>query len=176
MENQGTRDSAANRPNPTGGFAGTGAPSPDTGGATPPFRGAERFATTGTGHGFASAAPEQAGVEAQSGVAEGQGQDQGGGTMAKVDAGIEKAAEGMDKLVGAIRDRGQQMEGGSGPAGTVGSVAATAADKLEGASQYLHQTDADRLISDLEALVRREPAKALLVAAGIGFVLAKALK
>jgi hypothetical protein len=105
----------------------------------------------------------------------GQGTD-AGGAMAKVDAGIDKAAGGIDKLVDVIRDRGEGLGQSSGAAGTVGSVATAAADRLEGASQYLHQTDTDRLIADLEELIRRRPVESLLVAAGIGFVFAKALR
>ena len=156
MDNQGTRDDfgGSGRSQPIGTYAGAASPTDATAVGEP------MDATTGGG-------------------TSGQGSEAGGGTggaMATVDAGLEKAAGGIDKLVDVIRDRGEGLGQSSGAAGTVGSVATAAADRLEGASQYLHQTDADRLIADLEALVRRPPAESLLVAAGLGFLFAKALR
>jgi hypothetical protein len=181
MENQVGRENLAGRSRPGEAFgepattAGIG-----SGGWSAESGSPISSSATGAGADFAGAFPEQAGVKSQPGTMEGQSSGESGagsgGTMARVDAGLEKAAGGIDKLVGAIRDRSEEMEGSTGATGTVGSMAATAADKLEGASQYLHQTDTDRLIADLESLIRRKPAQSLLVAAGLGFVFAKALR
>ena len=156
MDNQGTRGEFAGQAQPVGTFAGAASPDEATAVGEPldraPGLGSAQEETTGQVEGGAS------------------------GAMGKMDAGIEKAAGGIDKLVDAIRDKGQDLGQSSGATGTVGSVATAAADRLEGASQYLHQTDADRLMADLEALIRRKPVESLLVAAGLGFVVAKALR
>jgi hypothetical protein len=156
MDNQGTRDDFAGRAQPVGTFAGAASPHEATAVGDP-----------------LDVAP---GLGDAPGETTGQPESGASGAMAKMDAGIEKAAGGIDKLVDAIRDKGQDLGQSSGATGTVGSVATAAADRLEGASQYLHQTDADRLMTDLEALIRRKPVESLLVAAGLGFVVAKALR
>jgi hypothetical protein len=166
MEGQGARDDGSGRSKPIGTFSGAATPDDATGVGEPieVGFGAGEAATGGMG-----------------GASQPQDQQTGAASMAegaktKVDAGLDMAAGGIDKLVDAIRDRGDGLGQSSGAAGTVGSVATAAADKLEGASQYLHQTDTERLMTDLEALVRRKPVESLLVAAGVGFVLAKALR
>lgn len=120
--------------------------------------------------------PGQAASDPFGSTTSGGEESKSGGMTGRVDAGMEKAADGIDKLVGVVRDKGNQFGQSSGAAGTVGSVATAAADKLEGASQYLQGTDAERIMDDLEALIRRKPVESLLVAAGVGFVFAKALR
>ncbi len=88
-----------------------------------------------------------------------------------VDAGMDKAATGLDSLAGTLRDRGESMGGGS-----VGTMATTAADKLQSGAEALRSTDTEQLMADLEALVRRKPIESVLVAAGIGFLLSKVVR
>lgn len=85
----------------------------------------------------------------------------------KADAGMDRAASGLGQAADTLREQGQQR------GGTVGNVAATTADKLDLASQYLRDKDTDQLLSDIESLVRRKPVESVLTAAGIGFVLSK---
>jgi ElaB/YqjD/DUF883 family membrane-anchored ribosome-binding protein len=85
----------------------------------------------------------------------------------RADQGIDKSAEGLDQAAEALRQQGQQR------GGTVGNVASTAADQLEGASSYLQGKDSSQLMDDLEDLIRRKPTESLLAAAGIGFVLSR---
>ena len=87
------------------------------------------------------------------------------------DAGMDKAASGLDTIAGTLRERGGSMGGGS-----MATIATTAADKMEAGAQVLREKDTEQLVSDLEALVRRKPVESLLVAAGIGFVLAKIVR
>lgn len=77
--------------------------------------------------------------------------------------GIEGAATGLSKAAELLRGRGEAA--GGVPTDVV-------ADKLDSASRYLH-SGGGQLIGDLEAMVRRNPTQALLVAAGIGFLLSK---
>ena len=175
MDNQGTRDDlgGTGRSKPIGTYAGAATPTDATAVGEPieTMPGGQTDFDRPT----AGASGKTLGAEAGAGSTSVEGTGSGG-AMAKVDAGLEMAAGGIDKLVDVIRDRGEGLGQSSGTAGTVGSVATAAADRLEGASQYLHQTDADRLLADLEALVRRRPAESLLVAAGLGFLFAKALR
>ena len=90
---------------------------------------------------------------------------------AKVDEGMERAAGGIEHLAGTLRHQGQAT-GGS----TMQSAATATADKLEAGAKLLHSKDTDQLVADLESLIRRRPVESLLVAAGLGFVLAKAMR
>ena len=94
----------------------------------------------------------------------------------KGDAGMDKAAEGLSSLAGTLRERGEGMEGQGGAAGALQTATTTAADRIEGAAQFLREKDTDQLLTELEALVRRRPTESLLVAVGVGFLLSKALR
>jgi len=88
----------------------------------------------------------------------------------RADQGMHKAAEGMDQAAEMLRQRGNEQ------GGTMGSVATSAADTLDSASQYLRDKDTDQLLDDLEAYIRKNPTQSLLIAAGVGFVLSKVFK
>jgi len=88
-----------------------------------------------------------------------------------VDAGMDKAASGLQSAADMVRERGESMGGGQ-----IASVATMAADKLEGGAGMLRGTDTDALIIEVENMVRRKPVESLAVAAGIGFLLSKALR
>lgn len=90
---------------------------------------------------------------------------------AKADAGMDKAATGLDRAAETLRERGESMG-----EGTAANAATMAADRLEQGAQFLRENDTDQLIAELEALVRRKPVESLLVAAGVGFLLSKALR
>jgi ElaB/YqjD/DUF883 family membrane-anchored ribosome-binding protein len=86
------------------------------------------------------------------------------------DEGMDKAADAMDKGAQMLRERGREQ------GGTVGSVAGTAADAMESAGSYLHETNTSEMMDQVEAYIRQNPTQSLLIAAGVGFVLAKAFK
>jgi len=94
-----------------------------------------------------------------------------GQASSSADAGIEKAAGGLDTLAGTIRDKSQSLGNEQ-----IGSLATAAAGRLESGAELLRGQNTDQLMSELEALVRRKPVESMLVAAGVGFVLAKALR
>jgi len=93
-----------------------------------------------------------------------------GQVSATADAGIDRAASGLDRAAEMLRERA----GGQG--GSMESVATVAAEKLDAAAHFLQNKDSETLIADLEALVRRRPTESLLVALGIGFLLSKAMR
>lgn len=94
----------------------------------------------------------------------------GNAAQEKVDQGMDKAAEALNRTAETLRTQGEQRDG------AMATVATKAADTLESTGAYLREKDTDQLVSDLEALVRRKPVESLLVAAGIGLVLSKLLR
>jgi ElaB/YqjD/DUF883 family membrane-anchored ribosome-binding protein len=111
-------------------------------------------------------------VEQARDSASGKANEVAGQATAAVDQGIDRASAGLDRAADMIRERGEQMGGGSG----AGSSAAMVADKLDAASTYLRDKDSAQLIADLERVVRQKPTQSLLVAAGVGFLLSKILR
>jgi len=86
------------------------------------------------------------------------------------DAGIDKAAGGLDSLASTLRTKTESMGEGQ-----VQSMATAAAGKIESGAEMLRSTDTDQNIADLESFVRRKPVESLLIAAGVGYVLSRAL-
>lgn len=92
-------------------------------------------------------------------------------TSDKADMGMSKAAQGLDTLASTLREKSEMMSDGS-----VHSIAATAASKLESGAEALRSTDTDQLMTELESVIRRKPVESLLVAAGVGFLLARSVR
>lgn len=88
----------------------------------------------------------------------------------KVDTGMTKAGETMDHAAHMLRDKGEQQ------GGPVGTVAGTAANAMESAGSFLQESNPSEMMDQLEAYIRQNPTQSLLIAAGVGFVLAKAFK
>ena len=79
-----------------------------------------------------------------------------------------------DKLAGAasaVRQRAEDIPGGP----RVQEFANAAADRLSSTADYLRTSDATRMKSDVETVVKNHPGPALLVAAMFGFLLGRAL-
>lgn len=93
-----------------------------------------------------------------------------GKAQQRTDEGMDKAADAMDRGADMLRERGNEQ------GGTVGQMAGTAADAMESAGSYLHETDTGEMMDQVEAYIRKNPTQSLLIAAGVGFVLAKAMK
>jgi len=88
----------------------------------------------------------------------------------KADEGMDKAAASLGQAADKLRAQGQER------GGTVATAATRTADTLDSASQYLRDKDTDKVLADLESLVRRKPVESLLAAAGIGYVLSKLVR
>lgn len=104
------------------------------------------------------------------GQAQEKGQQVAGQAQEKVDQGIDTTASGLSQAAGMLRSKGEEQ------GGSMATTATKAAEKLDGASQYLQGKDSAQLLDDLEALARRKPVESLLVAAGLGFVLSKVFR
>ena len=87
-----------------------------------------------------------------------------------IDKGKDMAADRLDDAVDSIRARTGQMDDGQ-----ISSAATMAADRLESGAQMLRSFDSEEMLTNLESMIRQKPLESLLVAAGIGYVLARAM-
>jgi ElaB/YqjD/DUF883 family membrane-anchored ribosome-binding protein len=80
------------------------------------------------------------------------------------------AATGLDKAASVLRDNAQSLPGGE----RVSTLAHSAADTLSSTAGYVRTHDANRMMTDVEALVKNNPGPSLLAAAAIGFLVGRA--
>jgi len=80
----------------------------------------------------------------------------------------ETVGSGMESLAGTLRD--------NAPGGTLGNAASTVADSLERGGRYIREEGLSGMADDLTDTIRRNPLPAVLIAVGIGFLLARATR
>lgn len=97
-------------------------------------------------------------------------QDSSQKVKAQLDAGINKAASGIETVAGTLRE---QATNGNGPTEQAGTKIA---DGMEKTADYLHEHDAAELFSDVRAYVREHPLHAVAGAAVGGFLLSRLLR
>ena len=88
----------------------------------------------------------------------------------KIDEQRENAANKLDSAATKMHqaaDAGGQR---------VSSTVHSAAEGIESTADYLRQHDTKRVIADFGNLVRHYPGRALLIAAGVGFLAGRALR
>jgi ElaB/YqjD/DUF883 family membrane-anchored ribosome-binding protein len=90
---------------------------------------------------------------------------------AKVESSRIAAADGLEGAAATVRDRADEVPGGP----KVQELAHAAADRLSSTADYLRRSDAARMKSDVESLVKNNPGPALALAAVFGFLLGRAL-
>lgn len=89
----------------------------------------------------------------------------------KLDAGRAAAANRLDDAASAVHERANDLPGGE----RVQDLAHAAADRLSTTADYMRSHDMNRMMADVETVVKNNPGPALLVAAAFGFVLGRAL-
>jgi hypothetical protein len=92
----------------------------------------------------------------------------------EIDRRSTDAGSQVRSVADGFRQAGEDLRKEGNP--SIANVADTAADRIDGVASYLTESDADRLLRDLDALSRRQP---LLVIAGafvLGVVGARFLK
>ena len=87
--------------------------------------------------------------------------EQNRGTAA---AGLEGAAETLHQKADQLNRGGEK----------VADLAHTAADKLNATADYVRTNDLSDMLEDVQQIVKRNPGPALAVAAGLGFLVARA--
>jgi ElaB/YqjD/DUF883 family membrane-anchored ribosome-binding protein len=88
----------------------------------------------------------------------------------KIDNNRDAAATGLEKVASVLHDKAESLPGGE----KVSSLAHATADKFSSTADYVRQHDVNRMMSDVETIVKNNPGPSLLVAAAIGFLVARA--
>ncbi len=91
--------------------------------------------------------------------------DLGKSAVNKLDGSRESAAGGLESAASAINTKAE----------TVSGMAQSTASKLNSTAEYLRGNDVKAMMTDLEDVVRRNPVPAMVAAAVIGFLAARAL-
>jgi ElaB/YqjD/DUF883 family membrane-anchored ribosome-binding protein len=87
-----------------------------------------------------------------------------------IDENRRAAAGGLDKAASALHEKADDLPGGE----TVSNLAHTAADHMHSTAGYVRDHDVNRMLADVETLVKNSPGVALLVAAAFGFLVGRA--
>jgi hypothetical protein len=90
---------------------------------------------------------------------------------AAIDSKRESLASGMESAASKLRDQADRLPGGE----RLADPARRAAGAMESTADYLRDRDARGMVEDAGAIVARHPGAALLTAAAVGFLLARAL-
>ena len=110
-------------------------------------------------------------VREEAGKLAGQAGDK---ARAFADTGKEKATGALDGFSELMRDAAGSVDDKLGE--QYGQYARSAADQLSGFAESLRGKQVDDLIDDAREFVKKSPAVAVGIAAGVGFVLARLLK
>jgi hypothetical protein len=87
----------------------------------------------------------------------------------KVDSGVSAAGSGLQSFADSVREHGPSS-------GMLGSATSAVADTLENTGEYLESHGLSGIAEDLTGLIRRNPIPALLIAVGVGFLIARATR
>lgn len=87
--------------------------------------------------------------------------------------GKAKASDALGQLSQLLRDAAQQVDHKLGE--QYGQYARGAADRVQGFTSAIDEKSVDDLLADAREMVRKSPAAAVGVAAGLGFVVARLL-
>ncbi len=90
------------------------------------------------------------------------------------DTGKDKATGALDEFSNMMRDAAGSVDEKLGE--QYGQYARSAADQLSGFAESLRGKQVDDLVDDARAFVKKSPAVAVGIAAGVGFIVARLLK
>jgi ElaB/YqjD/DUF883 family membrane-anchored ribosome-binding protein len=90
------------------------------------------------------------------------------------DTGKERATGALDEFSTLMRDAATSVDEKLGE--QYGAYARNAADQISGFAESLRGKQVDDLVDDARAFVKKSPAVAVGIAAGVGFVLARLLR
>jgi ElaB/YqjD/DUF883 family membrane-anchored ribosome-binding protein len=80
-------------------------------------------------------------------------------------------ADGLDTAASALHKGADSLPGGD----TVSGLAHSAADRLSTTADYVRRNDVNRMMADVETLVKNNPGPSLVIAAAFGFLLGRAV-
>jgi ElaB/YqjD/DUF883 family membrane-anchored ribosome-binding protein len=81
------------------------------------------------------------------------------------------AADGLETAATTLHDKADHLPGGE----RVSELAHGAADRLSATADYVRTHDVNRIVRDVETLVKRNPGPALAVAAVLGFLIGRSM-
>lgn len=88
----------------------------------------------------------------------------------KIDENREGAATRLDRAAAALDEKADSLPGGE----RVADMAHAAAGKVSATADYVRTHDANRMVWDVERLVKNNPGPSLLAAAVLGFIIGRA--
>ena len=88
----------------------------------------------------------------------------------KINENRDAAAGGLDKAAATLHDKADSLPGGE----KVASLAHATAEKLSSTADYVREHDVNRMMTDVETLVKNNPGPSLLAAAVVGFLVGRA--
>ena len=88
----------------------------------------------------------------------------------KLDQNRGTAAAGLEGAAETLHRKADQLPGGE----KVSDLARSAADKMSATADYVRRNDFGDMMEDVELMVKKNPGPALAVAAGLGFLIARA--
>lgn len=91
----------------------------------------------------------------------------------RVDTGLARAGDMLDQVASAVRRSGEQMRDQQPQ---VADIAETAAQQVDRASRFLHETDMNGLIREAEGFARQQPAVFIGGALALGLIASRLLK
>ena len=92
--------------------------------------------------------------------------------MDAVESGRQQAASTLDSAASEIRAKADSLPGGP----DVSRFARRAADKIDGAAQYLREHEVRDMASEVKDFVKEHPAQALIGAAVVGFLAGRSMR
>ena len=103
------------------------------------------------------------------GVSKSKGAEMGQKVVDTIDDKRGAAASGLESAASALRDKAGALPGGE----RVANAARSTADAVGAAADYVRENDLKTMMTDVQQVVRNNPGPALLIAAALGFLVAR---
>jgi ElaB/YqjD/DUF883 family membrane-anchored ribosome-binding protein len=87
-----------------------------------------------------------------------------------IDDNRDNLAGGLETAASTLHEKAGGLPGGE----TISAIAHSAADKLTTTADYVRQHDVNSMMTDVQEMVKKNPGPALLLSAGLGFLVARA--
>jgi len=98
--------------------------------------------------------------------------DATGRARGKLNSARQPMADKLHRAADRVRNRADRLPGGH----TISGAAKSAADRLDASASYIESTDARGMMQDLLGVIKRHPAKSLLVAGAAAFLIGRAFR
>jgi ElaB/YqjD/DUF883 family membrane-anchored ribosome-binding protein len=102
--------------------------------------------------------------------AKGKISEMGRAVADQIDDKRENVAGGLEQAASKLHEKAEDLPGGE----KVSGLAHSAAEKLSTTADYVRQHDVNRMMGDVQEMVKKNPGPALLMAAVLGFLVARA--